>query len=710
MKPFTLLTLIISMILIGCAVDTGESVLEGYTISTFAGTDSDIRDGGPATSAQLTFPYGVTKDSRGNVYIADSFNHRVRKVDTNGIITTFAGTGEEGYGGDGGPASEAQLKWPTGVAVDEDGAVYIADRNNERVRKVDTNGIITTFAGNGEWGYDTDHEGKPASEATLNWPTGITLDEDGNLYIADTYNHRIRKVDTNGIITTIAGRSHTDEDKDEDSKDSIKIGDGGPAIEAKLNWPNGVAVDDAGNLYIADWDNHRIRKVNNINSGNPDQMIISTIVGTGEEGYSGDGQPATGAQLNRPNGLDLDGNGNLYIADQKNNRIRKISNIDDPDGGNRIITSIAGGDDGSDSGVTLSGIRGVAVDAEGNVYIANTPNHQILELDTNTAEIIVFAGTGNIGDGGPATNARLLHPTGLTLDTDSNVYITDTLNNRVRKVDIHGIITTIAGTGEEGDGGDGGPATSAQLHAPGGIAVDTHGNLYISDRGNHKIRKIDASGIITTFAGTGDRGDVDKDGDVGDGGPATSAQLFFPDGIAVHPDGSLYIADSYNNRIRKVDRAGIITTIAGLGVRSFSGDDGPATEAHLGRPSGLEIDGEGNIYISDLYDRNRIRKIDTAGIITTIAQTASAGLLTVGMDGSVYITESPVGRVLKLDPSGVLSIIAGTAEPGYGGDDGPATGAQLDGPSGIEVDADGNIYVADTKNNRVRKLTLTGTD
>ena len=692
------------MILIGCAVDTGESILEGYTISTFAGTDSDIRDGGPATGSQLTFPYGVTIDSRGIVYIADSYNHRIRKVDTDGIITTFAGTGEEGYGGDGGPAAEAQLNWPTGVAVDDNGNVYIADRNNERIRKVATSGIITTYAGTGEYGYDDDHENKPATEATLNWPTGITLDGDGNLYIADSYNHRIRKVATSGIITTYAGISRS---RDEDLSapiDDTDIGDDGLAIEAKLNWPNGVAVDENGNLYIADWNHHRIRKVDT--SG-----IITTFAGSGEKGgFSGDGGKATGAQLNRPNGLDLDGNGNLYIADQKNNRIRKISNIDDPDGANRIITSIAGGDDGSDSGVTLSGIRGVAVDAEGNVYIANTPNHQILELDTNTAEIIVFAGTGNIGDGGPATNARLLHPTGLTLDSDSNVYITDTLNNRVRKVDIHGIITTIAGTGEEGDGGDGGPATSAQLHAPGGIAVDTHGNLYISDRGNHKIRKIDASGIITTFAGTGDRGDVDKDGDVGDGGPATSAQLFFPDGIAVHPDGSLYIADSYNNRIRKVDRGGIITTIAGLGVRSFSGDDGPATEAHLGRPSGLEIDGEGNIYISDLYDRNRIRKIDTAGIITTIAQTASAGLLTVGMDGSVYITESPVGRVLKLDPSGVLSIIAGTAEPGYGGDDGPATSAQLDGPSGIEVDADGNIYVADTKNNRVRKLTLTGTD
>ena len=692
------------MILIGCAVDTGESILEGYTISTFAGTDSDIRDGGPATGSQLTFPYGVTIDSRGIVYIADSYNHRIRKVDTDGIITTFAGTGEEGYGGDGGPAAEAQLNWPTGVAVDDNGNVYIADRNNERIRKVATSGIITTYAGTGEYGYDDDHENKPATEATLNWPTGITLDGDGNLYIADSYNHRIRKVATSGIITTYAGISRS---RDEDLSapiDDTDIGDDGLAIEAKLNWPNGVAVDENGNLYIADWNHHRIRKVDT--SG-----IITTFAGSGEKGgFSGDGGKATGAQLNRPNGLDLDRNGNLYIADQKNNRIRKISNIDDPDGANRIITSIAGGDDGSDSGVTLSGIRGVAVDAEGNVYIANTPNHQILELDTNTAEIIVFAGTGNIGDGGPATNARLLHPTGLTLDSDSNVYITDTLNNRVRKVDIHGIITTIAGTGEEGDGGDGGPATSAQLHAPGGIAVDTHGNLYISDRGNHKIRKIDASGIITTFAGTGDRGDVDKDGDVGDGGPATSAQLFFPDGLAVHPDGSLYIADSYNNRIRKVDRAGIITTIAGLGVRSFSGDDGPATEAHLGRPSGLEIDGEGNIYISDLYDRNRIRKIDTMGIITTIAQTASRGNLTVGMEGSVYITESLVGRVLKLDPSGVLSIIAGTAEPGYDGDDGPATSAQLDDPRGIEVDANGNIYVADSKNNRVRKLTLTRTD
>ncbi len=693
MKPLSLL-LIVSMILIGCAADTGTSALDRYTITTFAGTDTDLRDGGLATSAQLTFPYGVTTDEQGNVYIADSYNHRIRKVDSAGIITTFAGTGEKGYAGDGGPATGAKLNWPTGVAVDDNGNVYIADRNNERIRKVDSAGIITTYAGNGEWGYDTDHDGVPATKVTLNWPTGITLDGEGNLYIADTYNHRIRKVDTSGIITTIAGRSHTFDDKDKDSENSALIGDDGPAIEAKLNWPNGVILDDDGNLYIADRDNHRIRKID------ASTQIITTIAGTGKEGYSGDDGPATELQFDSPNGVALDEAGNLYVADRGNNRIRKIN------ASTQEITTIAGGN-GSTTDLPLSGVRGVALDADGNVYIVNTLNHQILKLDTGEV-ISVFAGTGDIGDGGPATSARLLGPLGVALDKGGDVYITDTSNNRVRKVDNNGIITTIAGTGEEGYGGDGGPATNAQLHAPAGITVDPDGNVYISDRGNHRIRRIDTSGIITTFAGNGDRGDVDRDGDIGDGGPATEAQLNRPGGIAVHPDGNIYIADTGNHRIRKVDAKGIITTVAGLGSRSFSGDEGQATEAQLSIPLGLEIDGEGNIYISDVaFNRNRIRKIDTAGIITTIVLTSSGGGLTVGSDGSIYITDTPVGRVLRLDPEGMLSIIAGTATPGYGGDGGPATNAQLDGPSGIEVDSDGNIYVADGNNNRIRKLTPT---
>ena len=696
MKLLTLLIAIVSMVLAGC--DSGRSPTSGgatsYTIATIAGSDAASGDDGLAAEAQLTFPYGVAPDADGNFYIADTENHRIRKVDAEGIITTFAGTGEEGYGGDDGPATEAELNWPTGVAVDDAGNVYIADRNNERVRRVDPEGIITTFAGNGEWGYDSDEDGGPATSALLNWPTGLAVDADGNLYIADEYNNRIRRVDTSGIITTVAGMRRLPSEVGEEEEDDEDVGDGGPATSALLNRPTGVAVDTAGNLYIADRDNHRIRKVDA-------EGIITTIAGMADEGFSGDGGPATNAQLNKPSGVAVDEDGYVFIADRDNNRVRQI----EPDG---MISTFIGAEDGSDEPGTegrLAAPRGVAVDADGNVYVADTGNHQVRKVDAE-GMITPVAGTGGLGDGGPATKARLLDPKGLAVDTDGTLYIADTGNNRIRKMDTDGIITTFAGTGERGDGGDGGAATRAQLRAPYGVAVGPDGSVFITDTFNNRVRKVDTEGIITTFAGTGEMGPFEDEDAIGDGGPATSARLIGPAGLAFDAEGNLYIVDPGNHRVRKVDTNGIITTFAGTGERSFSGDEGAAAEAQLSFPVGFEIDDEGNFYLTDAYaGRNRIRKIDTAMTITTVAEMASLGGVTVDVHGNLYITAYSVGRVLKLSPSGMLSIIAGSAQAGYGGDGGPATLAQLDEPSGIEVDARGNVYVADSKNNRVRKLT-----
>lgn len=696
MKLLTLLMAIGSIILAGCDSDRlpPSDEATSYTITTVAGSDAASGDGGPATEAQLTFPYGVATDASGNLYIADTENHRIRRVDAEGVITTFAGTGEEGYGGDGGPATEAELNWPTGVAVDDAGNVYIADRNNERVRRVDPEGIITTFAGTGEWGYDSDEDGGPATSALLNWPTGLAVDADGNLYIADEYNNRVRRVDTSGIITTVAGMRRLQIEIGEEEEDDEDVGDGGPATSALLNRPTGVAVDAAGNLYIADRNNHRIRKVDAAG-------IITTIAGMADEGFSGDGGLATNAQLNKPSGIAVDEDGYVFIADRDNNRIRQI----DPDG---MIGTFIGAEDGNGESGTegrLAAPRGVAVDADGHLYVANTGNHQIHKVDIDGV-ITPVAGTGGLGDGGPATDARLLSPTGLAVDMDGALYIADTGNNRIRKVDTEGVITTFAGTGERGDGGDGGPAVEAQFNSPSGVAVDAQGNVYISDTYNNRVRKVDTEGIITTFAGTGEMGPFEDEEAIGDGGPATRARLIAPAGLALDAESNLYIVDPGNHRVRKVDAAGIITTFAGSGERSFSGDDGPAAEAQLSYPIGFEIDGEGNFFLTDSYaGRNRIRKIDSAGTITTLVEMASLGGVTVGADGSVYITEFGVGRILRLDPLGVLSIIAGSAKSGYGGDGGPATLAQLDEPSGIESDADGNVYVSDSENNRVRKLT-----
>ena len=363
MKLLTLLMMILSMMLAGCDTTILPTPDDGtsYTITTVAGSDSASGDGGLATEAQLTFPYGVAIDSDGNIYIPDTENHRIRKVDTEGIMTTFAGTGEEGYSGDGGPATEAELNWPTGVAVDGAGNVYIADRNNERVRRVDPEGIITTFAGTGEWGYDSDEDGGPAASALLNWPTGLALDTDGNLYIADEYNNRIRRVDTSGIITTIAGMKRPVLEAGEEEEDAGDVGDDGPATSALLHRPTGVAVDDEGNVYIADRNHHRIRKVDS-------EGIITTIAGMADEGFSGDGGPATDAQLDSPSGVAVDGDGYILIADRGNNRIRQIG----PDG---VITTFPSSeDDGdeSDRAASFAAPRGVAVDSDDNIYVADT--------------------------------------------------------------------------------------------------------------------------------------------------------------------------------------------------------------------------------------------------------------------------------------------------------------------------------------------------
>jgi YD repeat-containing protein len=325
---------------------------------TYAGSYSG--DGGPAINAKLHSPGSAVVDALGNIYIADKDNFRIRKVDMNGIITTVAGNGEWGYSGDGGPATEAKLYYPMDVAVDPSGNIYIADIYNCRIRKVDTSGIITTIAGNGTGGYSGD--GGHATDAQLRSPSGVAIDSSGNIYIADKANSRIRKVDTSGIITTIAG-----------NKPFGYSGDGGPAIEAQLNNPNDLAVDPSGNIYIADTLNYRIRKVDT--SG-----IITTIAGDGTSAYSGDGGSATDAKLDFPNSVAIGPSGNIYIADKDAYRIRKVDI-------NGIITTIAGnGEWGSSGGgeyaidAKLGSIMRVAIDPSGNIYLPDSYYNRIYKL------------------------------------------------------------------------------------------------------------------------------------------------------------------------------------------------------------------------------------------------------------------------------------------------------------------------------------------
>ena len=363
----------------------------------------------------------------------------------------------------------------------------------------------------------------------------------------------------------------------------------------------------------------------------------------------GDGSAATSAELNSPTGIAIDSSGNLYIADSQNLVIRKVSNSN--------ISSIAGnhiyaysGDNGPATSAQLNAPLGVATDAGGDVYIADSANN-VVRMVTKSGTIYNVLGNGVAGTSG------LNNPQGVVVDSSGNVYIADSQNARVQRVAPGGAVSTVAGNGTAGYGGDGGAATSAQLNVPLGLALDGAGNLYISDFSNNRVRKVSASGTITTVAGTG------MTGYSGDGGTATNAQLTNPEGLAVDFAGNLYIADSGNNAIRKVSSGGLISTVAGTGLAGYSGDGGPATQAQVGNPFGLAVDAVGNLYISD-YNL----------------------------------------RVRKIYPDGTIATIAGTGTPGYSGDGGPALSATLNRPSGLALDSTGALYVADSANSALRRL------
>ncbi|MBI4749734.1 MAG: IPT/TIG domain-containing protein [Acidobacteria bacterium] len=617
-------------------------------ITTVAGNGSRgfNGDGIPAISASLNTPRAILVDRQGNLLVADTENHRIRRIDAQTqIITTIAGTGAQDFTGDDGPALEASLAAPMGMAVDALNHLFLVDSINCRIRRVDAiTGIITTMAGNGEAAFHGDSG--PAINASLYYPTGVAVDSPGNIFIADSFNNRVRRVDAaSKIITTFAGDGQFDFD------------DGGPATEAGLDFPTDVAVDTQNNLLIADSNHHVIRRVS------ASTHIISTVIGNGIAGFFGDNGPATEANLFLPNNVAVDGTGNVYISDQYNHRIRRVES-----GG--IITTVAGsgnagfyGDGGPAIGAGINFLfgGGVAVDTQANLFVADDGNYRIRRLDLQTGHISTVAGNGSDffeQDNQPAISVGL-SPMGVAVDTLNRVLIADNGNQRVHRIEA-GIIKTIAGDGQFQFSGDGGSAISASLYRLTGVVEDANGNLFIADTFNQRIRKVNGrTGIISTVAGNGEAGFS------GDNGLAINASLFEPAAVALDRAGNLFIADTLNNCIRRVDATTqIITTVAG-GPEAEGGDGGPATQAVLGNPFGLALDAEDNLFLTE-REAHRVRRVDSkTGIITTAA---------------------------------------GTGSDGYSGDGGPAVIAAIRNPFGITVDRSGVVFFTDTGNDAIRAI------
>ncbi len=633
----------------------GTSVVPGYS-----------GDDGQATSARLNGPVGVAVDSTGNLYIADVGNNRIRKVTAAGTITTVAGNGVQGYFGDGSSAMNAELNNPYGVAVDGSGNLYISDSLNDRIRKVAAGtGIITTVAGSGSAGYSGDKG--PAINAEFYSPQGIAVDGSGDLFIADTGNGVVREVAAaTGIITTVAGNGSSCLPGYPELP-CQPLGDGGAATSAQLSYPAGVAVDSSGNIFIADTVNLLIREVAAATG------IITTVAGNGTILPLGDGGLATNAGLDGPEGVAVDSSGNVYIADTGNYRIREVV------ASSRIITTVAGsgtsgtqsysGDNGpaTEAQLDLNGrlYPGLTVDSSGNILIADTGNNVIRKVTAATGVITTVVGSGTqgySGDGELAINAEISDPSGVTLDGSGNLYFADTGNNVIREVTAAGIIMTVAGNGTAGYSGDGKPAINAQLSAPFGVKVDGSGNLFIADTENSVIRKVSA-GIIATFAGNGTQcGFVPCQGNLGDGGPATNAVLNQPSSVALDASGNVYIADTFNARIREVAAAtNNISTVAGNGMDSGTIENGIlATNASLRYPSDVALDGSGNLYIAD-RGYNDIRKV-VAGIISTLAGNGSntapifPGGVAIGPKGQVVTSDELYNVVIVLNDSGVPAL------------------------------------------------------
>ena len=626
-----------------------QTVIAGKGAGTYAG------DGGPALLAALNHPTSIAVDPAGNIYIGDFFNFAVRKIDTSGIITTYAGGHGNATSGDGGLATAAAML-PSAIATDNNGNVYILDTNSKTVRMVNPAGTISLYAGGGSPASGNGDGGTAIAAKFFN-PTGLATDSNGNLFISDTGSYSVRRVDKFGNISTYAGSTVG------------YSGDGGPATSAQLLSVTGIATDPAGNLYISDSGGDYVRMVTPAG-------IISTLAGAGIAGTILDGLPADRARLSSPTGIAADAFGNVYIALPPVNGVVQI--VTHPErfpqtkvGSSSLMQRLILENNGAAS------IKLTSFTFNGDFALAAVPGPQSNACQQTTTLVTGFSGycTFDVVFTPTAEGIRSFPLTIVSNDTPP------TLTQTLTSTGLGSALATTSGqmyivagkrNGVSGVRGDGGPATAATLGNPNGLAVDSTGNFFFSEYSYCQIRRVDGkTGFLSTIAGA--TAACSQQQPTGDGGPATAATFQYVGAVAIDSNNKIYISDG-SFGIRVIDTGGTIHTYAGTGPGAtcgYSGDGGQATSAQFCGISGIAFDKNNNLYIADTQN-NVIRMIAPTGIVYTVAGSKAAGA-------------------------------------GFSGDGAAATAAQLNGPTGVAVASNGDIYIADYQNQVIRKVTvLTG--
>ena len=665
-----------------------------YTFTNFTGNNGFGSADGTNSSARFAFDAGTAVDSAGNIYVADTDNNTIRKAapsGTNWVVTTIAGLSGMPGSADG-TNNAARFNNPVALAADHAGNVFVSDYGNDTIREmtpVGTNWAVVTIAGLAGHSGSLDGTG---SAARFKFPTDVGVDSAGNVLVADDGNNTIRKmapVGANWVVTTLAGLAGSSGNTD------------GTGSTARFNQPDAVAADTNGNLYVTDYGNNTIRKITSTG-------LVTTIAGLAGIAGSVDGTNSS-ARFNGPQGVDLDSRGNIYVADGNNNTIRQAALV----GTNWVVTTVAGlaGTPGSADGTNgiarFNGPEDVAVDSAGIVVVADSVNNTIREVMPVGTNWVVSTLAGMVTGGpgsadGTGSAAQFNYPYSATLDSTGNVYVADLYNHTIRMVSPAGVVTTLAGLAGVSGTNDG-TGSVARFNNPLGVAVDGKSNLYVADHSNQTIRQLTPVGtnwVVTTIAGTpGVSGFVS--------GLGGTSKFDYPDGVTVDKSNNVYVADIYNAAIRKLTLVGtnwMVTTVS----------------QNFGGPSGVAVGPDGNIYVADL-NNHTIRQMTPGGVVTIIAGASSTpgsadgpgtharfnypAAVTVDSRTNLYVAEYGNNTIRKVTPTGTawtVTTLAGVAgNQGYF--DGTGKSAQFLEPTGISVDSAGILYVADSVNNTIRK-------